>query len=183
MTFHEKANVMDPEAIDKALMRISHEILEKNRDIKNLAIIGIRNRGEYLARRIAENINKIKRARVPVGVLDITLYRDDLTEVAEQPRLRETEIDFDVSVKNIVLVDDVLYTGRTIRCALDEIIDFGRPLSIQLAVLIDRGHRELPIRADYVGKNIPTSQREVIEVRLKECDGADEVIIGEIDGR
>lgn len=183
MTFSEKAKIMEREAIEKALMRISHEILEKNKDIKDLAIVGIRNRGAHLARRIADNINEIKKTQIPVGILDITLYRDDLTEVAEQPRSRETEIDFDVSVKNIVLVDDVLYTGRTIRCALDEIIDFGRPYCIQLAVLIDRGHRELPIRADYVGKNIPTSQKEVIEVRLKECDGVDEVVIGEIDGR
>ena len=183
MTFNEKAKIMDGEAIEKALLRLSHEILEKNKESGNLAIVGIRNRGEYLARRIADNISRLEKMDVPVGILDITLYRDDLTEVAQQPRLRETKIDFDVSVKNIVLVDDVLYTGRTIRCALDEIIDFGRPLCIQLAVLIDRGHRELPIRADYVGKNIPTSQKEVVEVRLKECDGKDEVVIGEINER
>ena len=179
MTFKEKAKIMDEDAIEKALMRISHEILEKNRDIKNLAIVGIRNRGEFLACRIADNIKKISKTEVPIGILDITLYRDDLTEVAEQPQVHETKIDFDISDKNIVLVDDVLYTGRTIRCALDELIDFGRPLRIQLAVLIDRGHRELPIRADFVGKNVPTSLKEAVEVCLKESDGKDEVVICE----
>ena len=179
MTLKETAKIMDKDAIEKALMRISHEILEKNEDTKNLAILGIRYRGEFLARRIAENIKKISRHAVPVGILDITLYRDDLTEVAEQPQVHETHIDFDISGKNIILVDDVLYTGRTIRCALDAIIDFGRPLRIQLAALIDRGHREFPIRADFVGKNVPTSLDEAIEVRLKESDGKDEVAICE----
>jgi pyrimidine operon attenuation protein / uracil phosphoribosyltransferase len=179
MTLKEKAKVMDKDAVEKALMRISHEILEKNKDTKNLAIVGIRNRGEHLARRIATNIKNISKSEVLLGILDIILYRDDLTEVAEQPQVHETEIDFDISEKNIILVDDVLYTGRTIRCALDELIDFGRPRRIQLAVLIDRGHRELPIRADFVGKNVPTSLKEVIEVRLKESDGKDEVIICE----
>lgn len=179
MTLKEKAKIMNKEAVDKALMRISHEILEKNKGTKSLAIVGIRNRGEYLARRIVDNIRKISKNEVPLGILDITLYRDDLTEVAEQPQVHETKIDFDIHDKNIVLVDDVLYTGRTIRCALDELIDFGRPLGIQLAVLIDRGHRELPIRADFVGKNVPTSLKEVIEVRLKESDGKDEVVVCE----
>jgi len=179
MALREKAKIMDKETIEKTLMRISHEILEKNKDIENLVVVGIRNRGEYLARRIANNIRKISKNEVPVGILDITLYRDDLTEVAEQPEVHETKIDFDISNKNIVLVDDVLYTGRTIRCALDELIDFGRPLRIQLAVLIDRGHREFPIRADFVGKNVPTSLKEVIEVRLEESDGKDEVVICE----
>ncbi len=179
MTLREKAKIMDKDAIEKALMRISHEILEKNRDAENLAIVGIRYRGEFLARRIAENIKNISKRAAPLGILDITLYRDDLTEVAEQPQVHETKIDFDISEKNIILVDDVLYTGRTIRCALDELIDFGRPKRIQLAVLIDRGHRELPIRADFVGKNVPTSLKEVVEVRLKESDGKDEVVICE----
>ncbi len=179
MTLREKAKIMDKDAVEKALMRISHEILEKNKDAKNLAIVGIRNRGEHLARRIVANIKKINRGEVLLGILDIILYRDDLTEVAEQPQVHETKIDFDISEKNIILVDDVLYTGRTIRCALDELIDFGRPKRIQLAVLIDRGHRELPIRADFVGKNVPTSLKEVVEVRLKESDGKDEVVICE----
>ena len=182
MTLKEKAKIMDKEAMEKAIMRISHEILEKNKGTGDLAIVGIRNRGEYLGYRVAENIKKISKNEVSVGTLDITLYRDDLTEVAEQPQVHETKINFDMSGKNIVLVDDVLYTGRTIRCALDAIIDFGRPLKIQLAVLIDRGHRELPIRADYVGKNVPTSLNEVVEVRLKESDGKDEVVICEKNG-
>lgn len=179
MTLREKAEIMDEEAIEKAVTRISHEILEKNQSVEELAIVGIRNRGEYLARRIVGNIARIGKEEPSLGILDITLYRDDLTEVAEQPQVHETKIDFDINAKNIVLVDDVLYTGRTIRCALDALIDFGRPLSIQLAVLIDRGHRELPIRADFVGKNVPTSLKEVVEVRLKEVDGKDEVIICE----
>lgn len=179
MTFREKAKIMDEETIEKAVMRVSHEIIERNGATENLAIVGIRNRGEHLARRIVNNIRKISKGDVPIGILDITLYRDDLTEVAEQPQVHETKIDFDISGKNIVLVDDVLYTGRTIRCALDALIDYGRPLRIQLAVLIDRGHRELPIRADFVGKNVPTSLKEVVEVRLKESDGKNEVVICE----
>jgi len=182
MTIREKARIMDREAIEKALIRIAHEILEKRSRVEDLAVVGIRTRGVYLAARLAGRIEKFTKSRVPVGILDITLYRDDLTEVAEQPRLGETEIEFDISDKNIILVDDVLYTGRTIRSALDEIVDFGRPRSIQLAVLVDRGHRELPIRADYVGKNVPTAQNEVIEVRLEERDGKDEVVICEVDG-
>jgi pyrimidine operon attenuation protein/uracil phosphoribosyltransferase len=181
MTLKEKAKIMDKEAIEKALLRIAHEVLEKDKNTKDLAIIGIRYRGEFLAQRIVENIKKISKDEVPLGILDITLYRDDLTEVSEQPQVHETKIDFDIHGKNVVLVDDVLYTGRTIRCALDELIDFGRPLRIQLAVLIDRGHRELPIRADFVGKNVPTSLKEVVEVRLKESDGVEEVVICEIE--
>lgn len=173
----EKAKILDKEAINRALTRIAHEILEKNKGTKDLCIVGIRNRGVYLAKRVAECIRKIENEVVPVGALDITLYRDDLTLIASQPVVHKTEIDFDVTDKNIILVDDVLYTGRTIRAALDELIDFGRPKSIQLAVLIDRGHRELPIRADYVGKNIPTSKNEMVEVRLEEPDGKDEVVI------
>ena len=182
MNFKEKAKIMNEDAIQKALMRISHEILEKNKDAGNLVIVGIRYRGEFLARRIAENIKKISKHVIPMGILDITLYRDDLTEIAEQPVLKETIIDFDITGKKVVLVDDVLFTGRTIRCAIDQLIDFGRPAVIQLAALIDRGHRELPIKADYIGKNVPTSANEVIEVRVKEADKIDEVVICEKSG-
>jgi len=175
----EKAKLLDKDTISRSLMRIAHEILEKNKGTKDLCLIGIRNRGAYLAKRLAECIETIDKETIPVGILDITLYRDDLTLIAAQPLVRKTEIGFDITDKNVVLVDDVLYTGRTIRAALDALIDFGRPKSIQLAVLIDRGHRELPIRADYVGKNIPTSQNETVEVRLEEVDGKDEVVIVE----
>ena len=173
----EKAKILDKEAVNRSLMRIAHEILEKNKGTKDLCIIGIRNRGAFLAKRLAECIEKIDQEKVPVGILDITLYRDDLTLISSQPVVHKTEIDFDISEKIVVLVDDVLYTGRTVRAALDALIDFGRPKSIQLAVLIDRGHRELPIRADYAGKNIPTAKNETVEVRLAETDGADEVVI------
>lgn len=179
MEFRQKAKILDKDAIEKTVTRIAHEILEKNKDINDVAIIGIRNRGVHLANRIAQQIQRIGNLEVPVGILDITLYRDDLTMIAEQPVVHKTQIDFDISGKSVILVDDVLYTGRTIRCALDELIDFGRPKSIQLAVLIDRGHRELPIRADYAGKNVPTSQKEVVQVRLVESDGVDEVVIEE----
>jgi len=175
----DKAKVLDKEAINRALMRIAHEILEKDGGIEDLCIVGIRNRGAYLADRLADCIEKIENKEVPVGILDITLYRDDLTSIAAQPVVRKTEITFDISGKRVILIDDVLYTGRTIRAALDALIDFGRPKVIQLAVLVDRGHRELPIRADFVGKNIPTSQNESIEVRLKETDNKDEVVIVE----
>lgn len=173
----EKAKILDKDTIQRALMRIAHEILEKNKGTENLCLIGVRNRGAYLAKRLGGCIEKIDNAKVPVGILDITLYRDDLTLISAQPVVHKTEIDFDISEKNVVLVDDVLYTGRTVRSALDALIDFGRPKTIQLAVLVDRGHRELPIRADYVGKNIPTAQNETVEVRLEEVDGKDEVAI------
>jgi len=173
----EKARVLDKDAIARSLMRIAHEIVEKNRGTADLCLVGIRNRGVFLAERLTGCIKKIEDKDVPVGILDITLYRDDLTLVGPQPLVRKTEIDFDINDKILVLVDDVLYSGRTIRAALDALIDFGRPKSIQLAVLVDRGHREFPIRADYVGKNIPTSQNESVEVRLNEVDGKDEVVI------
>jgi pyrimidine operon attenuation protein/uracil phosphoribosyltransferase len=176
----KKTSIMDADGIRRALIRIAHEITEKNRGVENVALVGIRTRGVPLAARIAEEIQKIENAEVPVGSLDITLYRDDLTTMGYNPVIHGTEIDFDVTGKHIVLVDDVLYTGRTIRAALDAIIDMGRPNSIQLAVLIDRGHRELPIRADYAGKNVPTSRRETIEVALQEEGKEDEVILGEI---
>ena len=172
-----KAKVLDGDGIKRALQRMSHEIIEKNQGVKNLAVIGIRSRGAYLGERIAANLEKIEGQKVPVGAIDITLYRDDLTEVAEQPVVRATDIDFDITGKKIVLVDDVLFSGRTVRCALDELIDFGRPANIQLAVLIDRGHREFPIRPDYVGKNIPTGKEESVEVRIKETDDVEEVVV------
>lgn len=173
----EKAKILDKDALNRSLLRIAHEILEKNKGTKNLCLIGIRNRGAFLAKRLCDCIEKIEHERIPVGVLDITLYRDDLTLIAAQPVVHKTEIDFDITDKNIVLVDDVLYTGRTVRAALDALMDLGRPKSIQLAALVDRGHRELPVRADFAGKNIPTSQNETVEVRLEEVDGRDEVVI------
>ena len=176
---NEKAKILDKEALERAVMRIAHEILEKNKGTQDLCLVGIRNRGVHLAKRLAEAIKKIENKDVPVGILDITLYRDDLTLIAAQPVVHKTEIDFDINDKKLVLVDDVLYTGRTVRSALDALIDFGRPKSIQLAVIVDRGHRELPIRADYVGKNIPTSEKETVEVHLEESDGSDEVMIVE----
>ena len=173
----EKAKILDKDTLNRSLMRIAHEILEKNKGTADLCLIGIRNRGAYLAKRLSECIERIDQEKIPVGILDITLYRDDLTLIAEQPVVHKTEIDFDITDKIVVLVDDVLYTGRTIRAALDALIDFGRPKSIQLAVLVDRGHRELPIRADFVGKNIPTAKNETVEVRLVETEGVDEVAI------
>jgi len=168
---------MDKEGISRAITRIAHEILEKNKGTSGVSLIGIRNRGVYLARRLADAIKAIEGAEVLTGALDITLYRDDLALASGQPLVRKTEIDFDINNKIIILVDDVLYTGRTIRAALDALIDFGRPKAIQLAVLVDRGHRELPIRADYSGKNIPTAKSEAIELRLLESDGVDEIVI------
>lgn len=179
MTLKEKTKILDKDDIDRALERIAHEIIEKLKSTDDIAIIGIKNRGAYLGERLAAKIEKIAGQTVPVGALDITLYRDDLTEASNKPVVHATEIDFDIEKKKIVLVDDVLYTGRTIRCALDALIDFGRPNQIQLAVLVDRGHRELPIRADYVGKNVPTSSKETVEVRLAETDGKDEVVLCE----
>jgi pyrimidine operon attenuation protein / uracil phosphoribosyltransferase len=173
----EKAEVMDKEAVRRAITRIAHEILEKNKGVQDLCIIGIRTRGAMLAKRIQEAIEQIEGHNVPVGILDITLYRDDLTLVSHQPIVHETLIDFDIAHKNVVLVDDVLFTGRTIRAALDALIDFGRPANIQLAVLIDRGHRELPIRADYVGKNIPTALEQNVNVILEESDNQEDRVI------
>ena len=173
----DKANLLDAEAIRRSLVRIAHEIIEHNKGIDRLALIGIRTRGAVLAKRLAREIQSIERHDVPVGALDITLYRDDLSRIAPNPVVRATDIAFDITDTRLVLVDDVLFTGRTIRAALDALTDFGRPIGIQLAVLVDRGHRELPIRADYVGKNIPTSLQERIEVRLQETDGKDEVVI------
>jgi pyrimidine operon attenuation protein/uracil phosphoribosyltransferase len=171
--------VMDADRMARALTRIAHEILERNRGTSDLALVGIRTRGVPLARRIAHNLKDIVHADVPTGALDITLYRDDLMRhaVGPQPVVRRTEIPFSIDDKRILLVDDVLYTGRTIRSALDALIDFGRPRSIQLIVLVDRGHRELPIKADYVGKNLPTAPKQSVQVRLQEIDGEDEVVL------
>ena len=182
MTLREKAQVLDETGIDRALTRIAHEVLERAGGTEGLAMVGIRTRGVTLARRIAQRLSAIESVKVPVGALDITLYRDDLGLKAEAPILRGTDIPFPVGGKTVVLVDDVLYTGRTIRAALDAIMDLGRPRMIQLAVLIDRGHRELPIRPDYVGKNLPTSRREIVRVELREHDGQDRVIIQEPEG-
>ncbi|MFA6217464.1 MAG: bifunctional pyr operon transcriptional regulator/uracil phosphoribosyltransferase PyrR [Candidatus Omnitrophota bacterium] len=173
----DKSKLLDKEAIRRSIVRIAHEILEKNKGTDDLCLVGIRSRGVYLAERLKAAIKTIDEKEIPVGILDITLYRDDLSLTSSQPVVHKTEIDFDIADKNVVLVDDVLYTGRTIRAALDALIDLGRPRSIQLAVLIDRGHRELPIRPDYVGKNIPTSLHETVEVRLMEVDGADEALL------
>jgi pyrimidine operon attenuation protein / uracil phosphoribosyltransferase len=180
MVLRDKAKIMDEDDIARALTRISHEIVEKNRGARDVILMGIRTRGAPLAKRIAELIKKIDSVQVPVGILDITLYRDDLQLVAKQPVVGKTELAADIEGKVIVLVDDVLFTGRTIRAAMDEIVDFGRPKSIQLAVLIDRGHRELPIRADYVGKNVPTSAKEAITVKVREQDGEDAVSVQEM---
>ena len=173
----EKAQILDKEGIRRSLTRIAHEIIERNKGTDNLTLVGIRRRGVPLAERLAERIRDFEGRMVPVGTLDITLYRDDLTTLAYQPLVRSTEIPFPVSGKTVVLVDDVIFTGRTIRAALDALIDLGRPRVIQLAVLIDRGHRELPIRADYVGKNVPTSGKEEVSVRLVEIDGEERVVI------
>ena len=175
----KKNVIMDSEAIRRALVRIAHEIIENNKGVEDVVIVGIRTRGVPLAQRIAAEINAIENCEMTVGMLDITLYRDDLSTLGYNPVVHGTDINFDLSGKHVVLVDDVLYTGRTIRAALDAVIDMGRPKTIQLAVLVDRGHKELPIRADYVGKNVPTSQKETIEVVLNEIDGTDEVYIGE----
>ena len=171
--------VMEADRITRALTRISHEVVERNRGIDQLALVGIRTRGVPLARRLAKSLLDIVGQEVPTGTLDITLYRDDLMRhpVGPQPVVRRTDILFSIDDKKILLVDDVLYSGRTVRAALDALIDFGRPRAIQLIVLIDRGHRELPIKADYVGKNLPTSTRESVQVRLHEIDGCDEVTI------
>ena len=169
--------VLDAEAIERALTRVAHEILERNKGTDQLALVGIRSRGDHIARRLRDKIRQIENVEVPTGIIDITLYRDDLNYSLQQPEVRGTDIPFPVEGRRIVLVDDVLYTGRTIRAALDALVDFGRPRSVQLVVLVDRGHRELPIRADYVGKNLPTALNESVRVRLQESNGRDEVVI------
>ena len=175
----KKTTLLDQAAMNRALTRISHEILEKNKGGENLVLVGIKTRGVPLAKRIQEKIKQIEQITVPIGKLDITMYRDDLEQISPDPELISTNIEVDITDKTIVLIDDVLYTGRTVRAAMDAVMDAGRPAQIQLAALIDRGHRELPIRADYVGKNIPTSDKELIVVHLLEEDNEDEVSIYE----
>jgi pyrimidine operon attenuation protein/uracil phosphoribosyltransferase len=169
--------LMDADDVRRALTRIAHEILERNKGSEDLALVGIANRGDHLARRLAEEILRIEGREVPVGVLDITFYRDDIGMKAEAPEVHETRIGFDINGATLVLVDDVLFTGRTIRAAMDALMDFGRPRRIQLAVLVDRGHRELPIRADFVGKNVPTRREDAVAVRVAEMDGEDAVVM------
>lgn len=175
----QKAKIMDEKAIGRAITRISHEIIEKNKGVENVVLIGIKTRGVPVATRIADKIETIEGKQIQIGEMDITLYRDDLSKKQIDPVVNSTKIDFDITDKTVVLVDDVLYTGRTVRSALNALMDVGRPKSIQLAILVDRGHRELPIRADYVGKNVPTSKNEIISVKLSECDAEDSVSIEE----
>lgn len=174
-----KAQLLDEKGIERSLIRISHEIIEKNKGTEDIVLVGIKTRGVPLAHRISNYIESFENVKIPVGTLDITLYRDDLTEKYEQPNMNSNSIDFEIKGKKIILVDDVLFTGRTVRAAMEGIIRYGRPKCIQLAVLIDRGHRELPIRPDYVGKNVPTSQSEIVHVKLIETDGENKVIISE----
>jgi len=173
----EGVRILDAESIERALARIAHEILERNRNLQGLSLVGIRTRGVPLAERLAKLLGEIVGKRPPTGMLDINLYRDDISLSRDHPVLKSTEINFEMGGAKIVLVDDVLFTGRTIRAAIEGLLDLGRPDWIQLAVLVDRGHREVPIRADYVGKNVPTSRSEQVEVRLREIDGADEVLL------
>jgi pyrimidine operon attenuation protein / uracil phosphoribosyltransferase len=174
--------LLDAEDIRRALTRIAHEIVERNKGAEHVALVGIANRGDELARRLAQLIVDVEGTKVPVGALDITFYRDDIGMRAEAPEVHETHIDFDINGATVVLVDDVLFTGRTIRAAMDALVDFGRPRKIQLAVLVDRGHRELPIRADFVGKNVPTKRADSVQVRVVEVDGEDAVDVEEVQG-
>jgi pyrimidine operon attenuation protein / uracil phosphoribosyltransferase len=174
-----KAGIMDAPKIRRVLDRMATEILERNRNLKNLVIVGIRTRGVFLARRIAKLIQEMEKVEIPVGIMDITMYRDDVGGADGKARVKKSDLSFAVAKKDVLLVDDVLFTGRTIRAAMDSIFDIGRPRTIQLLVFIDRGHRELPIRADYVGKSLPTSRRERVQVKLTEIDKTDEVLITE----
>lgn len=176
-----KAKIIDEQNFERIITRISHEILEKNKGSKTLVLLGMRTRGEFLAKRIFTKIKEIENIEIPFGILDVTLYRDDFRMRLKQPQVSVSDITFDLNEKDIILVDDVLYTGRTVRSALDAIMDMGRPNTIQLVVLIDRGHRELPIKADYVGKNIPTSIDEEIKVKMKEKDGEDSVYLVDVE--
>lgn len=178
---NEKALIMDESGIMRAITRISHEIIEKNKGVEDLILIGIQRRGVPLAKMLANKIREVEGKEVPVGVLDITLYRDDLSLLSEHPVINGTQIDFPIGGKKVVLVDDVLFTGRTVRAAIDAIMDIARPKMIQLAILVDRGHRELPIRADYVGKNVPTSRNEIVHVKVQEIDHVNAVTISEMN--
>lgn len=178
-----KAKILDEKGMQRSLTRLAHEIIEKNKGVDRVVLVGILSRGEPIARAIADQIEAIEGVRVPVGSLDITLYRDDLTSLSADAVVSSTHIDFDIKDQIVVLVDDVIYTGRTVRAALDAVMDCGRPMAIQLAVLVDRGHRELPIRADYVGKNVPTSKREIVSVKVMEIDGENVVeIYSQVEG-
>ena len=181
MSLREKAEIVDADGLRRIVTRIAHEIVERNKGVDDLVLVGIRRRGVPIATRLAQKIREFEGRMPAIGSLDITLYRDDLTTVSQQPVVGAADIPVDVNGKVVVLVDDVLYTGRTIRAAMDALIDVGRPRTIQLAVVIDRGHRELPIRADFVGKNVPTSKKEVISVKLAEIDNTDSVVIKEMD--
>lgn len=172
-----KSTIMDKAQMERSIHRMAHEIIEQNRGLEKIRLVGIRSRGVPLAQRLSEYLRLIEGQDIPVGILDITLYRDDLSTISHQPVIRGSELGFEIEDSVIVLVDDVLYTGRTVRAAIDALLDFGRPKQIQLAVLIDRGHRELPIKADYVGKNVPTSREEIIKVEFEETDGSDSVHI------
>ncbi|HPN74668.1 MAG TPA: bifunctional pyr operon transcriptional regulator/uracil phosphoribosyltransferase PyrR, partial [Candidatus Marinimicrobia bacterium] len=176
MEFRVKARLADEQGVNRTITRLAHEIIENCKGTENVGIIGIRTRGDYLAKRLAHKIEEIENVKLPVGVLDVVMYRDDFRMKTKLPRVEVTDIPFDVDGKILILVDDVIYTGRTIRAALDALMDFGRPAAIQLAVLVDRGHRELPIKPDYVGKNIPTSIGEEVRVMIKEIDGRDEIL-------
>ena len=178
---HQKAQIMDENAMKRALMRLSHEIVEKNKGAANLVFVGIRRRGEPIAERVRENVAVIEGIRVPCGSIDIKFYRDDLSTVSESPEIRKASLPFDVNGRDVVLFDDVLYTGRTARAAIEAVFSCGRPKTIQLAILVDRGHRELPIRADFVGKNLPTSRSELVEVRLPEYDGETGVFLMDLE--
>ena len=183
MNYVEKAKIMSTEDMQRAMRRMAHEILEANHGVADLVILGVQRRGVPLARMLAEIIAEVENVEVPIGALDITFYRDDLSTLGPAPQVAHTEVPLDVTGRKVILVDDVLYTGRTVRAALDEIMDWGRPRAISLAVLIDRGHRELPIRPDFVGKNVPTSHKEIIKVKVHEFDDVQEVVVGEVSDR
>lgn len=174
-----KAKIIDEEGLSRIITRIAHEILEKNKGSQSVVLMGMKTRGEFLARRLFDKITQIEKIELPLGVLDVTLYRDDFRTRLKQPEVSVSNITFDINGKDVIIIDDVLYTGRTVRSALNALMDFGRPHTIQLCVLIDRGHRELPIRADYIGKSIPTSNKEEIKVKMKEIDGEDAIYLME----
>jgi pyrimidine operon attenuation protein/uracil phosphoribosyltransferase len=180
MSFVEKAVIMNDGEVSRAVTRMAHEIVEANKGTEDLVLLGIQRRGVPLARMLRDSISQFEASELPIGSIDITFYRDDLSKLGPSPRVAQTEMPFDITDKIVILVDDVLFTGRTVRAALDVIMDWGRPRAIRLAVLVDRGHRELPIRPDFVGKNVPTSAREVVKVKVEDFDGKQEVVVGEV---